>query len=217
MFLDILLHPVFFDGILDGILNTVKIRYRQMLKGISIKQAKPTDKPYKLSDEKGMYLLVNATGKYWRMDYRFDSKRKTLALGIYPGVSLAEAREKRDQARKLLASGTDPMAKRATDKITKQASAENSFQSVALLWWGHWHGDKSERHADDVIRRLKADVFPAIGARPVSEIQAHELVAMVQMISKRGALDHCKTGFANLWAGISVRGGTWNGPTQSSQ
>ena len=85
------------------------------------------------------------------------------------------------EARKLLASGIDPMAQRATDKITKQASADNSFQSVALLWWDHWHGAKSARHADDVIRRLKADVFPAIGARPVSEIQAHELVAALPL------------------------------------
>ena len=184
----------------------------------AIKKAKPGDKPVKLSDGKGLYLLVNPVGsKLWRWKYRFLAKEKVMSLGAYPDVSLAQARDGMGEVRKLLASGTDPMAKRATDKITKQASAENSFQSVALLWWGHWHGDKSERHADDVIRRLKADVFPAIGARPVSEIQAHELVAMVQMISKRGALDHCKTGFANLWAGISVRGGTWNGPTQSSQ
>ena len=158
-----------------------------------IKKAKPGDKPVKLSDGKGLYLLVNPVGsKLWRWKYRFLAKEKVMSLGAYPDVSLAQARESMGAARKLLASGTDPMAQRATNKITKRASAENSFQSVALLWWDHWHGAKSVRHADDVKRRLKADVFPAIGARPVSEIQAQELVAMVQTISKRGALEIAK-------------------------
>ena len=139
----------------------------------AIKKAKPGDKPVKLSDGKGLYLLVNPVGsKLWRWKYRFLGKEKVMSLGAYPDVSLAQARDGMGAARKLLASGTDPMAQRASDKITKQASAENSFQSVALLWWDHWHGAKSARHADDVMRRLKADVFPAIGARPVSEIQA---------------------------------------------
>ena len=159
----------------------------------AIKKAKPGDKPVKLSDGKGLYLLVNPVGsKLWRWKYRFLGKEKVMSLGAYPDVSLAQARDGMGAARKLLASGTDPMAQRASDKITKQASAENSFQSVALLWWDHWHGAKSARHADEVMRRLKADVFPAMGARPVSEIQAQELVAMVQTISKRGALDIAK-------------------------
>jgi integrase len=159
----------------------------------AIKKAKPGDKPVKLSDGKGLYLLVNPVGsKLWRWKYRFLGKEKVMSLGAYPDVSLAQARDGMGAARKLLAGGTDPMAQRATDKITKQASAENSFQSVALLWWDHWHGTKSERHANDVMRRLKADLFPAIGGRPVSDIQAHELVAMVQTISKRGALDIAK-------------------------
>ena len=159
----------------------------------AIKKAKPGEKPVKLSDGKGLYLLVNPVGsKLWRWKYRFLGKEKVMSLGAYPDVSLAQARDGMGEARKLLAVGTDPMAQRAKDKITKQASAENSFQSVALLWWDHWHGPKSARHADDVKRRLNADVFPAIGSRPVSEIQAHELVAMVQTISKRGALDIAK-------------------------
>ena len=159
----------------------------------AVKKAKSADKPAKLSDGKGMYLLVNPAGsKLWRWKYRFGGKEKVMSLGAYPDVSLAQARDAMAAGRKLLAAGTDPMAKRASDKLAKQASAENSFQSVALLWWKHWHGAKSARHADDVMRRLKADVFPAIGARPVSEIQAQELVAMVQAISKRGALDIAK-------------------------
>lgn len=150
----------------------------------AIKKAKPGDKPVKLSDGKGLYLLVNPVGsKLWRWKYRFLGKEKVMSLGAYPDVSLAQARDGMGAARKLLASGTDPMAQRASDKMTKQASAENSFQSVALLWWDHWHGAKSARHADDVMRRLKADVFPAIGARPVSEIQAHELVQSTDTVT----------------------------------
>lgn len=163
------------------------------LSDAAVKKAKPGEKPVKLSDGKGLYLLVNPVGsKLWRWKYRFLGKEKIMALGAYPDVSLAQARDGVGAARKLLASGTDPMAQRAADKIAKQASAENSFQLVALLWWNHWHGTKSARHANDVMRRLKADVFPAIGARPVSEVQAHELVAMMQTISKRGALDIAK-------------------------
>lgn len=159
----------------------------------AIKKAKPCAKAVKLSDGKGMYLLVNPVGsKLWRWKYRFSGKEKVMPLGVYPDISLAQARDAMAAGRKLLASGSDPMAKRASDKLARQASAENSFQSVALLWWQHWHGAKSARHADDVMRRLKADVFPAIGARPVSEIQAQELVAMVQAVSKRGALDIAK-------------------------
>jgi integrase len=159
----------------------------------AIKKIKPGDKPVKLSDARGLYLMVNPVGsKLWRWKYRFLDKEKVMSLGAYPDVSLAQARDGMGAARKLLASGTDPMAKRASDKVAQQASAENSFQSVALRWWEHWHVAKSARHADDVMRRLKADVFPAIGARPVTEIHAHELVTMVQTISKRGALDIAK-------------------------
>jgi len=95
-------------------------------------------------------------------------------------------------ARKLLATGSDPMAQRKADKLAKLSAAENSFQTVALLWWAQWRSAKSPRHADDVQKRLKADVFPAIGKRPVSDIQAPELVAMVKAIAGRGALDIAK-------------------------
>ncbi len=159
----------------------------------AIKKVKPAEKPVKLSDGKGLYLLVNPVGsKLWRWKYRFLGKEKVMSLGAYPDVSLAQARDGMAAARKLLASGTDPMVQRASDKLIKLASAENSFQSVAQRWWDHWQGAKSPRHTNDVLRRLKADVFPAIGARPVSEIQAHDLVVMVQTISKRGALDIAK-------------------------
>ena len=159
----------------------------------AVKKLKPTDKPVKKGDGRGLYLLVNPNGsKLWRWKYRVLGKEKVMALGAYPETSIAQARNGLQDARKLLAAGTDPMAMRKADKAASLAAAESSFQSVALMWWEHWKGPKSPRHADDVIRRLRADVFPAIGARPVSDVQAPELVAMVKTISKRGALDIAK-------------------------
>ena len=159
----------------------------------AIKKAKPGPSPAKLSDGKGMYLLVTESGsKLWRWKYRADGKEKVMALGAYPDVSLAQAREAMGAARKLLATGSDPMAQRKAEKLAKQSAAENSFQTVALLWWDQWRAAKSPRHADDVHKRLKADVFPAIGKRPISDIQAPELVAMVKAIAARGALDIAK-------------------------
>ena len=156
----------------------------------AIKKAKPGTKPSKLSDGKGLYLLVSPAGsKLWRWKYRVLGKEKVLALGAYPAVSLAQAREGQDTARKMLASGNDPMVIRKADKLASQAAAENSFESVARKWWSHWKPARSEQHASQVMRRFEADVFPHIGARPVTEIQASELVAMLKAISGRGAND----------------------------
>lgn len=163
------------------------------LTDIAIKKAKPGAKPAKMSDEKGLYLLVNPTGsKLWRWKYRVNGTEKLMALGNYPDVSLTGARDMRDEARKLLATGVDPMAKRKSDDVAKKLASEHSFTAVAGEWWAHWKPARSERHAASVMRRLEADVFPAIGARPVSEIKAPELVAMVKTIAARGAIDIAK-------------------------
>ena len=159
----------------------------------SIKKAKPGPSPVKMSDGHGLYLLVTESGsKLWRWKYRVDGKEKVMSLGAYDDVSLAEARDQMAAARKTLKTGTDPMAQRKATKLAKLVAAENSFQTVAMLWWEQWREAKSPRHADDVLRRFKADIFPAIGKRPVSEIQAPELVAMVKGIAGRGALDIAK-------------------------
>lgn len=159
----------------------------------AVKAAKPGSAPTKLSDGKGMYLLVTEKGsKLWRWKYRVDGKEKVMPLGIYPDVTLAQARDAMSEARKLLAAGVDPMAKRKAEKIARQLSAENSFAAVARLWWDHWKATRSTSHTDYVLRRLEADVFPAIGARPVDGIEAPELVVMVKAIAARGALDIAK-------------------------
>jgi integrase len=155
----------------------------------AILKSKPGDKPYKLTDGRGLFLLVQPSGgKLWHFKYSFDGKEKLMALGPYPDVPLARARELHQEARQHLASGIDPMAQRKAEK----ASADSSFQSVADLWWEHWRQNKSKQHADVLKRRMAADVFPALGQRPITSIQAPELVALVKQIEKRGAGDLAK-------------------------
>lgn len=147
----------------------------------AVRISKPKETLYKLSDGRGLQLHVTPSGsKLWRWAYRFDGKQKLMALGTYPDVSLAQARDKVDGARKMLAAGTDPMARRKAEKIARRLAIEDTFAAVAKKWWEGWKAARSESHTMYVWRRLEADIFPAIGARPVSEIEAPELVAMMK-------------------------------------
>jgi integrase len=158
-----------------------------------IKKAKPKEKAYSLNDSGGLYLWITpAGGKLWRWAYRFDRKEKLMSLGKYPDVSLAQARERHAEARKLLATGVDPMAQRKAEKTAEKIAVENSFQSVTTQWLEHWQEGKSPRHVDSVRRRMEADILPCLGARPIAEIEAPELVAMANAIQDRGALDIAK-------------------------
>jgi len=144
----------------------------------------------RLADEKALYLEVTAAGgKYWRWKYRHGGKEKRLALGVYPEVSLAQAREARDDARKLLKDGTDPGQLRREAKAASALDQANTFEAVARLWWEHWRDGKSPRHADYAIRRLESDVFPALGAMPISTITAKHLTRMAKTVQDRGAID----------------------------
>ena len=167
-----------------------------MLTNTQIRNAKTKEKLYKLPDERGLHLVVFPTGsKLWQMRYRFDAKDKTASLGKYPEVSLAEARDKCDLLRKQLVNEIDPVEAKRVTKQVKKFAQENSFEAVARAWYASWAAARSPRHADYVLRRLEADVFPAIGKRPVSEIKAPELVAMMKAIERRGALDIAKRAF----------------------
>jgi hypothetical protein len=164
------------------------------LSDTAIRNAKPKDKPYKLTGdggEKGLYALVQPTGgKLFRFDYRFDGKRKTLALGQYPDVSLAQAREKRDEARKLIAQGTlDPGAAKQAAKAARAGAAENSFEVIAREWCAKFLKDKAPGHAVKISRRLERDIYPWVGKRPIAEIKAPELLAVLRRIESRGALE----------------------------
>lgn len=144
-------------------------------------------------DGQGLYLEVTeAGGKYWRMKYRHGGKEKRLALGVYPDVSLAHARKARDQARESLAKGDDPAQLKREAKLTRAMNDANTFELVARQWHAHWKGPKSPRHVDYVLRRLEADVFPALGGRPVASVTAPALLAMAKGIEARGAVDIAK-------------------------
>jgi integrase len=157
------------------------------------RNAKPMEKPYKLSDELGLYLLVNPVGsKYWRLKFRLDSVEKLFALGVYPDVSLETARARRDAARVLIAQGINPVEAKHDADRAKQAATVDTFEALAREWWANWKGDRTERHADYVLRRLEADVFPAIGKKPIATIRPRDVIAVARAIEKRGALDIAK-------------------------
>ena len=158
-----------------------------------IKRAKTTERAYSMGDGGGLYLWVKPTGgKLWRWSYRFEGKEKLMSFGKYPDVSLALARDRHAEARKLLATGVDPMAQRKIEKKVQKVSSENSFQSVYTRWLEYWQEGKSPRHVDSVRRRMAADILPCLGARPIAKIEAPELVAMANAIQDRGARDIAK-------------------------
>lgn len=164
-----------------------------MLSDTAIRKAKPADSQYKLSDEKGLHLLVRPNGsKLWQFRYRHEGKEKTASIGPYPEVSLSEAREKRDALRKTVVAGLDPIAQQRAEKAEKAKASQHTFETVARQWWELWRASRSDSHVQYVIRRLEQNVFPEIGHRPVSEIQAPELVAMTKKVEARGALDIAK-------------------------
>lgn len=163
------------------------------LTDIQVKTAKPKDKAYKLSDAGGLHLFVTAAGgKLWRLKYRYEGKEKLLSLGAYPDVSLLEAREKRDEARKLLTNDQDPSETNKAKKAEKQANKANTFKVWAEKWLAHWQADKSLRHAGYTLRRLEADIYPAIGDMPIADIEAPHIAETMRAIAERGALDIAK-------------------------
>ncbi|WP_421793889.1 tyrosine-type recombinase/integrase [Hydrocarboniphaga effusa] len=157
------------------------------LSDTAVRNAKPADKAFKLTDERGMYLLVQQAGKYWRLDYRFGGKRRTLALGVYPDVSLKAARDRRDDARRLISEGIDPGTHKKLTKAKEQSA--DSFEAVALEWLAKFSPNWTPDHGDRIKRRLEVDVFPWLGARQVGDITPPELLATVRRIEGRGALE----------------------------
>ena len=160
------------------------------LSSTQAKHAKPKAKQYKLSGQKGMYLLVTPKGsKYWRLKYYYAGKEKTLALGVYPEISLAKARTRCEDARSLLLDGIDPSEDRKLKKQALKQQADDSFESIATEWFQVKMKDKSKNHQDRAWRGLQKDLFPHIGKRPISQITAFELLTALRKIETRGAIE----------------------------
>ena len=154
------------------------------LTATTIKTCKPKDKAYKLTDGGGLYLLVSPSGgKWWRFDYRFQSKRKTLSMGVYPAISLKDARDRRDEAKKQLANGIDPAMVRKSQK--HQQSQPNTFEAVAREWHAKFKPGWSDTHASRLLRLLERDIFPWLGSMPVSDVSSPLLLQTIRRIETR--------------------------------
>lgn len=159
----------------------------------AVKNAKAGDKPVKLFDGGGMFLLVTPAGqRYWRLKYRVNGKEKLLALGVYPDVSLAVARKKRDEAREKLAAGIDPNEAKREVKRTARIAAASSFEAVAREWFDNQRVGWTETYAEKVIHSLEIDAFPKIGSRPISSIEAPEMLEIIRAIEARGVRETAK-------------------------
>ena len=152
-----------------------------------IQKAKPAEKQYKLTDGEGMYILVSKQGgKWWRLDYRFNGKRKTLSLGTYPETKLKKARELRADARKLISNGVDPSLQR---RIHKYLGIEDTFEAIAREWHTKHSPNWSDSHGVRILRRLENDLFPWLGTQPINKITPPELLSVLRKIESRGAIE----------------------------
>jgi len=159
-----------------------------MLTNKTIDNAKPREKLYRIFDGHGLYIEVTPKGgKYWRLKFRFANKEKRLALGVYPQISLAEARERREVARKQLANGLDPSSAKHDRKKRLELDAANSFEAVAREWHTHNLEKWTPNYAADILHRLEMDIFPAIGKRPIADISPLLMLDTLRKIEQRGA------------------------------
>lgn len=160
------------------------------LNDMQIRRAKPEAKAYTLGEGQGLSLLIEPNGsKSWRFRYRFAGKPKMISLGVYPTITLADARSRRDDARKLVAEGKNPSDVRKEQKIALQTESESAFEKIATEWHQMKSAKWSEGYASDIMEAFQNDIFPYVGARPVGEIKPLELLNVLRKIEKRGALE----------------------------
>ncbi|QQG35486.1 MAG: integrase arm-type DNA-binding domain-containing protein [Micavibrio aeruginosavorus] len=161
-----------------------------MLTDKACRAAIPESKPKKIFDSQGLYLeVLPAGGKYWRLKYRYRGKEKRLALGVYPNISLAEARQRRDKAKRQLEEGIDPSFSKKEEKRLSKESGKNTFECIAREWHDNSIEGWDSRYAVTVMKRLESDVFPSIGHMPINSIRAPELLEIVRKIEKRKAYE----------------------------
>jgi len=162
----------------------------QKLTDAAVRQAQPRDKDYKLSDGGGLYLLVKTRGtKCWRYDYRYGGKRKTLAIGTYPTISLKAARQVLAEAKTQLASNIDPAQEKQRQRRDTVIEQGSLFSSLAEEWWEHQKGTWKEEHARRVWARLRDNALPTLGTRPIAEIQPQDIIVAIRKVESRDALD----------------------------
>ncbi|VUC88121.1 putative site specific integrase [Raoultella terrigena] len=160
------------------------------LNDMQIRRAKPEAKAYTLGDGQGLSLLIEPNGsKSWRFRYRYAGKPKMISLGVYPTITLADARSRRDDARKLVAEGKNPSEVRKEQKIALQTESESAFEKIATEWHQMKSTKWSEGYASDIMEAFKNDIFPYVGTRPIGEIKPLELLNVLRKIEKRGALE----------------------------
>lgn len=160
------------------------------LSDIAIRKAKPASKPLKMTDGGGLYLILNPSGsRWWRLDYRFEGKRKTLSMGVYPDIGLKDARERRDVARKLLANGVDPAQNRKAEKAAGVDRAANSFEVVAREWLALKQREWTTTQYGKEHDRLENHAFPWIGPLPVSDVGVAEIRPLLNRLVKRSHIE----------------------------
>jgi integrase len=191
-------------AIAPGAIPAPRFAGRSRLTAKHVETAKPKAKPYKLSDGRGLFLLVlPAGGKYWRMKYHFDGREKLLAFGTAELVSLAEARDKRDAARKALAEGIDPGQEKRIVKLRNLKTAAETFEAVALEWVERRGSNWSEKYRNRILTLMRVNLFPKLGALPVRSIDAPLLLAVLRPVEERGALEIVAR--LRQWAGMILR------------
>lgn len=160
------------------------------LTDLTIRTSKPSDKTQKLFDAGGLYLEISPSGgKWWRLKYRFGSKEKRISMGVYPDVSLKDARDRRDTARKMLANGIDPGEHRKAAKAEKLERTSSTFEAVARSWFEKKSTKWTPAYGERLLRRLERDLFPLLGSRPIAEIKPTELLSVLRKIEARGAIE----------------------------
>lgn len=177
--------------------------------GLRQLKSKPDARRYKLADSGGLYLLVDGAGRYWRMDYSFAQRRKTLALGVYPVVSLALARRMRDEAKSQLAVNIDPMAAKRERKHAAVAAADCTFEAVARAWLKRTSATRKAITDDKLAGWLERDVYPALGRRAITEIGPRDVLAVVRRVEERGSIDTAHRIFADVRQDFSVCSRGW--------
>lgn len=193
-----LLNPALYAGTLAGTQKKENIGTHMSLTDKAIKSLKPKGKFYAVADSNGLNLRIMPNSKkYWRYRYQHLGKEKMLGLGIYPLISLAEARAKRDKARKLLLDGIDPSAHRKTQKLSQHQKQENSFEIITREWFNQQKSKWVDSHANKIIRRFERDLFRHLGKQPLTELTPPQLLAVLRKIEHRSAIETAHRALSN--------------------